>query len=140
MPILLNYFIAGMIGVALNIFAVKIPKLKSLGKAANHPFKFKEYISDDWPSIVASILTVIAIIWVWTEIVGIKPELENYAKLLFIFVGFTGSSIALAGMSVASKKLTAIIDIKTNIADGVQPPVNSENVDGVKEIAKEEVK
>lgn len=137
MPILINYFIAGIIGILLNIFAVKIPKLKSLGKAANHPFSFKEYFADDWSAIVASVITVLAIIFCWKEIVGIKPQVENYAMIVFIFIGFTGSSIALALMSVASKKLTSVIDIKSNVADGIVPPVTEGNIEGVKEIVKD---
>lgn len=136
MPLLLNYFIAGVIGIWINVFVVKIPKLQVLSKAANHPFSFKEYFKDDWPAIVGSNLTVLAFIWGWGEIVGYKPALANYGILIFLFVGFTGGSLALAGFSVASKKLAAIIDVKSNIADGIQPPVNASNVEGAKEIQK----
>lgn len=137
MPLLLNYFIAGVIGIWINVFVVKIPKIQSLSKAANHAFSFKEYFINDWPAIVGSNLTVLAFIWGWNEIIGLKPEVGNYGILIFLFVGFTGGSLALAGFSMASKKLTAIIDIKSNIADGIQPPVNAANVKGVEEIKKD---
>lgn len=137
MPILLNYFLAGILGILLNVFLVKIPRLKILGKAANHPFTLKEYLNDDWVVLVGNLLTVLAIIFGWKEIIGIKPVLENYAILVFISVGFIGSSIALAAFSIATKKLTSVIDIKANLADGINPVVNSDNVKGVKEIVKE---
>lgn len=133
---LLNYFIAGSLGVLLQIFAIKIPTLSAKYKVANRTFSIREYIKDDWYAIIASFLSVGIMIYGIDEIIGIKPEIEKYIKWLFVFVGFTGSSIIQVLLSVANKKIMAIIDVKTNIADGVQPPVDATNIEGAKEMAK----
>ena len=140
MPIVLIHFICGFLGLVLNVVAVKVPKMIALSKAANHPFSFKGYLSDDWPVLTGSFITVLMLILTWDEVAGIKPEIAKYANLLFILVGFAGTSIALAALSVAGKKLTAIIDVKANIADGITPPVNAGNEEGAKEIVKDENK
>lgn len=135
----LIYFIAGSLGILLQIFAVKIPTLKAKYKAANHDFKFSEYFKDDWSTILASFVSVAILIVGLDELLDLKPDLEKYVKWLFIFVGFTGSSIIQTALSVANKKIMQIIDIKTNIADGVQPPVNDSNKEGAKEIKNEKL-
>lgn len=136
MDISLNYFIAGALGVILQL-CIKIPILKSQSEKANHPFSFKEYLANDWYTILGSFVSVGILIVCIDELLAVKPELEKYIKWLFVFVGFTGSSIIQSIFSITSKKIMAIIDIKTNIADGIQPPVDSGNVEGVKEIAKD---
>lgn len=138
--ILLSYFLAGTLGVVFQICALKIPKLQQQSKVANHAFSFKEYLTDDWPAILASFVAVGIMIACIDELLQVKPELSKYVKWLFVFVGFTGSSIIQAILSVTNKKIMQIIDVKTNIADGVQPPVNATNIEGAKEIEKDELK
>ena len=119
---------------------LKIPQLQQRSKAANHDFSIKDYFKDDWAVILASFVTVGIVIICIDELIAVKPELANYIKWLFVFVGFTGSSILQAVLSVTNKKIMAIIDIKTNIADGVNPPVDATNIAGVSEIKKDELK
>lgn len=138
--ILFQYFLCGSLGVLFQIFALKVPKLKTISEKANHPFKFKDYLKDDWPAIIASFVTVGIFIFCIDEILGLKPELEKFVKWLFVFVGFTGSSIAQALFSVTNRKIMAIIDVKTNIADRIEPPINDQNIEGAKEIIKDETK
>lgn len=136
---LLNYFIAGSLGVLLQILAVKIPTLKSKYTVANKTFSMKEYLANDWYAILGSFVSVAILIVGLDEILEVKPELAKYIKWLFIFVGFTGSSIIQAVLSVANKKIMQVIDLKTNIADGVVPPVTAENKEAVKEIATDNI-
>lgn len=135
---LLTYFIMGSLGVLLQIFAVKVPTLAARFKTANRAFSFIEYLKGDWYTIIASFVTVGIVTFGIDEILDAKPELEKYIKWFFLFVGYTGSSIIQNLLSVANRKIMAIIDVKTNIADGVQPPVTKENIEGAKEIAKED--
>ena len=133
---LTNYFVAGMLGILLQIFAVKIPTLKQKYKVANRDFNFLDYLKDDWSTILASVVSVAILIVGLDELLDIKPGLDKYVKWMFVFVGFTGSSIIQAALSIANKKIMSIIDIKTNIADGVEPPVNDSNAAGAKELNK----
>ena len=133
---LLNYFICGSLGVLLHLM-LKISNFIKLGKKANHPFSMKGYLQDDWPTIVADFLSVGILIFCLDEIVKFKPAVVDYIKWLFVFVGFTGSSIITGAMSVTGNKLMQVIDVKSNLADGKVPPVNEGNLEGAKEIIKE---
>jgi hypothetical protein len=132
-----SYFLAGTLGVLLQILAVKIPSIKARYKVANREFTFKQYLTDDWYTILASFVSVGILIVGLDEILGLRPELEKYIKWLFVFVGFTGSSIIQTVLSVANKKVMSIIDVKTNIADGIIPPVTEGNIEGAKEMMKD---
>lgn len=132
-----GYFIPGVLGILLQVFAVKIPSLKQKFKVSNKVFSFKDYLSDDWPTLAASFVSVGILIVGLDEVIKVRPEIANYIKWLFVFVGFTGSSIIQLLLSVANKKIMQVIDVKTNIADGVEPPVNDTNKLGAKEIQKD---
>lgn len=133
----LTYILAGLLGVLLQIL-LKIPELQKRSKAANHAFSLKGYLKDDWAVIAASFVSVAIAIVCIDELIAIKPGIANYIKWLFVFVGFSGATLISAVLSVTNKKIMAVIDIKTNIADGVTPAVDAGNVEGVKEIKKDE--
>ncbi len=135
--ILLWYFIAGVLGVSLQTL-LKISSLKMRAKNANHVFSIKGYFADDYPTILASVVSVLILIVCIDELLGVRPALAEYIKWLFVFVGFTGSSLIQSVMSVTNKKIMAIIDVKSNIADGIEPAVNPSNMEAVKEIKKGE--
>src|SRR5882757_2775560 len=130
---LLSYLLAGSLGVLLQITALKYPTLKAKYNVTNKPFSFKQYLSDDWSTILASFVSIGILIVGWEEIIGIKPELANYVIWVFVLVGFTGSTIIQAVLSIANKKIMAIIDVKTNIADDLPLTPKQE------EIAKKEI-
>lgn len=130
---ILNFFIAGTFGILLHLFAVKLPSLKEKARVGNLPFSFGEYLKDDWIALSANFLTLGILIFCWDEIVGFNAAVANYAKWLFVFVGFTGSSIVLAALSVTNKRIMSVIDYKTNVYDGKIPPLTPENEKGVKE-------
>lgn len=133
------YFLGGSIGVALQIL-FKIQSLKSRSKLANHSFSLKEYFNDDWVTILTSFVCIGAAVYVIDEFIKKTPELVDYIKWFFIFVGYSGSSVIQSVLSVTSKKINSIIDIKSNIADGIKPAVNPTNIEGVQEIKKDEEK
>lgn len=125
---LLNYFLSGTLGVLFQICVIKIPRLKKTSLIANRPFSFKQYLSDDWPAIAGSFLAVGILCFCLDEVLDIKPELAKIVKWLFVFVGFTGSSIIQTILSVTNKKIMRIIDVKTDISDSVAPDVTDETV------------
>lgn len=135
---LLSYLLAGTLGVFFHIFVIKIPSLRDKSKRANHPFTFKDYLADDWHSIAGSFISIGILIIGLKEVLALKPEFANYITWIFVFVGFTGSSLIQSIFSIANKKIMQVIDVKTNIADGIEPPVTEDNAEGAKEILKEE--
>lgn len=134
---LVSYFLGGSLGVLLQIL-LKIQQLKKQSKIANHIFSFKEYFSDDWISILTSFVSVGVAIYTMDELINAKPQLAEYIKWFFIFVGFSGSSLIQSVLSVTARKIDSIIDIKTNIADDIHPAVDASNIEGQKEIVKDE--
>lgn len=134
-----TYFLGGALGVLLQILS-KIQQLKKQSKIANHAFSLKEYFSDDWASISASFVSVGIGIFVIDELLKAKPQLAEYIKWFFIFVGYSGSSIIQSVLSVTAKKIDQIIDLKTNQADGVTPAIDPTNSEAVVLIQKDKEK
>lgn len=131
----LIYLSAGSLGVLLQVL-LKIGSLKKTSKAANMQFVFSKYLQDDWPTILASFVSVGLCIFFIPDLLALKPDALKYGRIGFGFVGFTGSSIVQGIFSATSKKLLNVIDIKTNIADGVVPPITEENKDEAHEALK----
>jgi hypothetical protein len=117
--ILITYcLLIGLLGIGANIL-IKINSLKSKAAAANTPFTVKAYFGDDWPTILLSLLFLFACIIATDEILNWKPEIINYIKVAYFFVGYSGSSLCNALLSKAEKRIMNIIDEKTNIADNI---------------------
>lgn len=114
---LIQCFIAGLIGMLLHIFLVKLPSALNRSQMANVRLTPAKFFREEWITITGSALTVLAIVYCLDELLNLKPELVKIIKWLFIFVGFTGSSIIMALFSRTAKTLNSIIDVKTDIAD-----------------------
>jgi hypothetical protein len=121
----LQCFIAGILGILFHVFAIKLPATQSRAKAANIPFSLKDYLSEDWIALGASVLTVLIAVFALDEVIGYKPAILKYVKYFFVFIGFTGSSILIAVLGKAGKAINNIVDIKTDIADATTTDKNS---------------
>jgi hypothetical protein len=111
-------FIIGLVGILFHVFVIKLPSVKEASRVANKSFSVKEYLSDDWIALCGSIVTLVACILFVDEILKWKPAIIDYIKFLFFFIGYTGSSVLLAVLSQATKKINKVVDIKTDKADG----------------------
>ena len=129
------YLLSGSLGVLLQVI-LKIKSLKVRADAANMKFVFGKYLEDDWPAILASFITVGLFIFFIPDIIKIKPDALDFGRIGFAFVGYTGSSIIQMLFSATSKKILNIIDLKTNIADDVKPPVTEGNKEALPEVMK----
>ena len=114
----INCVIGGILGILFHIFVLKLPAVRARAKAANVPFKMSDYFKDDYLAIVASLLTVIILVWVLDEIIGYNPSFMRYIKFFFIFIGYTGSSVLVNVFGKFDKEVQKIVDIKTDISDG----------------------
>jgi hypothetical protein len=108
----------GILGLLFHLFAMKIPAVRSRAKAANMPFTLKAYFAEDYPAVIASLITVIIAVLCVDELVGYKPAIMDYLKFFFVFVGFTGSSILISVLGRFDASIKTIVDVKTDIADG----------------------
>jgi uncharacterized membrane protein len=111
-------FFVALVGMALQT-ALKMKSLQDKARAANIEFKIRQYFSNDWLSIVASLLTIVMFLLFLDNILKWKPAVIDYVKIGFAFVGYTGSDIASRLFGVVNKKINDVIDVKTNIADNV---------------------
>lgn len=118
LSIIIQCFLAGVLGQLLHIFAIKVPAMKERAKVANEKFNLLEYLKDDLAAVLSNVLTILIFLVVLDELIKLKPAVEPYLKVGFVFVGFTGSSILISLLGRAQKKLNQVVDEKTNIADG----------------------
>lgn len=112
----LELLAVALIGMALHT-VLKIKSLKEKAKLANVEFKISQYFANDWPSILASALTIGMFLFFIDSLVKWQPKAENYLRVGFAFVGYTGSDIASRLFSVVNKKINTAIDYKTTVAD-----------------------
>lgn len=115
---LIDLMLAGVLGIMAHIVFLKLPAVKKRSMAANVPFDVKAYFKDDAIAIIASVLTVVIVVFLVDELVGYNPSLLRFIKGLFVFVGYTGSSILINVFGVADKVVLKVIDAKTNELDG----------------------
>ncbi len=104
---------------------MKFNALNNKAVSANATFSFKDYLALDKVPIMLSFLSIILLWLVFDEISGKYEIVGKYPSLAFGGMGFTGSYIIQYIGSVAEKKITGIIDTKTNKADGVNYPITS---------------
>jgi hypothetical protein len=135
-PTLIQCVVMLMLGQTMQIFVVKIPALQDRADKANYKFTMKEWWSYDWTNVV--ITTIIGAVCVigLDELTQWTPSVLKVVKWFFFFVGAFGTSLALSRWSAFEKKLGHIIDLKTNISDGL---VNASDVERVaKHLASQE--
>jgi hypothetical protein len=106
-------------GQAIHLFLVKIPALKKRARAANKDFAMKEYWAEDWPIVVGTQVVGMVVILGLDQIVHWKPVILDWVKWWFALLGAFGSTVIMSRWSPFEKKLLNVIDVKTNIADGV---------------------
>ena len=110
------FFIALLGSLLQTTFKMRSMQIKA--KLANLEFSVKQYLKDDWIVLSGNIITIIMCLFFISEVTNIKPEVMDYLKIGFAFIGYTGSDVLNRVFSVANKKLNSAIDYKTNIADG----------------------
>lgn len=115
----LTCFWAGLVGLSAHVVFIKLPSLIKLNKVANQPFSLGTYLKQDWWTLLATVFTLVFAAYVFPELSTYYPGLAAYPKVVFILVGYMGSSVLQAALSSATKRVSAIIDQKTDIADGV---------------------
>lgn len=121
MQLYIECFVVAVLGMALQTI-LKIKSLQEKAKAANVKFSVGDYFKNDWGSVAASLITIIMFLFFIDNILKLKPSIIDYIKLLFAFVGYTGSDIASKVFGVINKKINNAIDAKTTISDGTAAP------------------
>lgn len=121
-------FIAGLLGMAFHILAVKIPQTKTRATVANMKFSYSAYFQDDLAAILASFIALLIYVTCLKELIDYKPFIKPFIIFGSVTYGFMGSSLLIAVLGKASAKINSIVDVKTDISDQVEPPEQTPKV------------
>jgi hypothetical protein len=121
MSFYLQCLIGGSLGLLFYVFVVKLPAFKKRAKAANISFNPLSYFKDDWDTLIGSFLSILIVLFVFQELVGIDARIVKVARILFVAVGYSNTSIVHKWLSKTEKAINTVIDTKTNIADQISP-------------------
>lgn len=102
---------------ALLQAAIYLKNVQDKARIANVEFDASQYLKKDWLSITISMLTIIMFLMLIGEAINIKPELVNYLRVGFAFIGYFSQDIASRIFGAMNKKVNEVIDRKTTIAD-----------------------
>lgn len=109
-------FAVAFLGMVLQAL-LKIKSIQDKARKANVQFKASEYLRDDWVSHLASLTTIIMVLFLVDEFAHFSAYVMQYMKFGFAFVGYTGSDIMSRIFSVVNRRINNAIDYKTTIAD-----------------------
>lgn len=112
----LSCFSIALIGMGLQT-AMAMQSLQKKARLANVEFKAKHYLQEDYLTLVISFLTIVLAMLLINEVLNIKPEVKDYLKFGFAFIGYASNDIASRLFSAANSRVNAAIDYKTTIAD-----------------------
>lgn len=104
-------FGVALVGMALQM-VLKLQSLQNKAAAANVEFNGRLYLRKDWLSIVASLLTIVLFLLFIDNILKWKPQIVDFLKIFFGFVGYTGSDIASRLFSVVNRQINNVINLK----------------------------
>lgn len=112
----LIYIAIGLLGVVAYCL-VRGVTLQQDAQAGNVEFDFWQYLKKDILSIALSVVAVLLWVFLFQETMSIYPKIENYTKLSFAGIGFTGSYILQLIFGKAKRYVRNEIDGKTNELD-----------------------
>jgi hypothetical protein len=107
------------LGQFIHICA-KALSLKQKAKIGNASFSFWKFLIDDSLRIAITFAFVTILLYNTKEAVSLYPKLEILMKVVFAAVGYAGSDLVLRVGGKTSRAIDKVIDIKTNIADGIK--------------------
>ena len=112
----LTCFVIALVGQLLfNV--LKIKGIQDKAAASKIQFSIGDYFKKDWLSILASMITVVLLLMCLDSLLKWKPEVVDYIKPIFAFVGYTGSDIASRIFGVMNKRINEAISYKSDIAN-----------------------
>lgn len=108
--------LAGFLGVTAHCL-LKAESLKRDARTANMPFKFYDYLSNDYLGICLSFISVLIWVIIFPEVSIKYPVLENYIRGSFVLMGLSGSYLVQLISSRSKQEIRNVVNTKTDIAD-----------------------
>lgn len=111
-----------VLGQLAQLFLMKIPDMKKQARLANAQFIWKDWWVADWNLVMGTaVLGSMALIGL-DELFHWKPDIMEYVKWFFAAIGALGSYVVMSKWSKYAAYFNEVIDVKTNKADGIEPP------------------
>lgn len=114
--------IAGILGILFHTI-IKMQAVKKRLEATGIGFSIRAYLSSEWLALTASFLTVCIFIFILDEVTKIKPQVVDYLKYFFIFIGYTGSSILLSVLGRTDKAVNKVLNNEPNVTSKNDEPL-----------------
>lgn len=108
-----------ILGQLFHLFASKIPAMRKRAKAANYEFSMADYWKEEWNMVAAALVLGIMLLIGMKELIRWKPGAAEVIQWVYGLVGYFFNSLIVGKLGQYEKKLSQIIDIKTNTADQV---------------------
>lgn len=112
---ILNLF-AGLLGLIFVALA-KMSSLQKDFRVANQQFIFKKFVQGEVVGWVMSFVFILIMALTLPEWVAVKPDTENFIRIIFVFGGAIGSWAFMLFLGKSKKFIRNKIDQKTDIAD-----------------------
>lgn len=109
----------GIIGV-MGHCIMKAQSLKKDAKAANLPWKFMDYVNEDYLGIALSFVSVAIWLIIVPEAVLKYPKIQEWLRASFVGMGLLGSYLIQTVTSVAKKRIRNEVDHATNELDKIK--------------------
>jgi hypothetical protein len=113
----LTCFGLGLFGMAFQI-AVKLKSLQDKATAANIIFKESDFFKKDKWALIANVMGILLFVFIIGDVLKQWPALNGLMKMIFLFIGYAGSDVAIRFLGRVESQFNSIINIKTNAADG----------------------
>lgn len=117
----LIFFCCGMVGLLAAALALA-KDLQTDARIANLHFTFGEYVEREGLGLAISFVAVLGWMLVFPEAARAQPKIVGWLRLSFIVVGGTGTWAFQMLFGTTKKWIRAIVDRKTDIADGKIKP------------------
>lgn len=123
-----QYLILGLCLLCGQVFhlLIKANAMRKRAAAGNVEFHiWRDFIWTDILEIIATFMGGILVMLALKEIKGFYPSIEDYLRIIFILLGYSGSSLVLSALSKGEKKISQAIDEKTNTLDELTNNMNN---------------
>ena len=114
--------LCGLLGILFVVLS-KMSALKKDFEVANQTFVTSKFFEKELVAILTSVVTVIIFAFVLPEVLNFKPILSNWVRGLFVVSGAVGSWAFSLFLGGTKKYIRKVVDLKTNIADGVDKDI-----------------
>lgn len=123
----LDYIVCGivaLVGGALHL-VTDMNGSRKLAKTGNYIWTERTYLSDQKLAIIASLLWIVFVALVFTEVVAKYDQIFSWKKIIFGVMGWAGDSFAIKVLGKASDRALAVIDNKTTQIDEINNTVTA---------------